>query len=382
MDEEILACVEEKNIQYLHSGQISKYIFPMERIQAHKKKIPHIIVRFFIISFKSENEILFLVQKRGKSKESYPEFFTDSASGHVIFEKNLDLTKIKNNAIRELEEEFGILKKAIEKIIFYDLSVEEDNVTKEIAYIFLGVVDYDAELNPNPEEVDSNESKFYSKSELISILRNQKSIDYSKKIWEKIISSDVKEMFQSQKIVNTTEKFNTGFFIGRFQPLHHGHIYVIKRILELCNRIKIGIGSSQMSNNMNDPFTSEERKMFIESAMRKREIPSENYDIFEIPDIFNANKWVDHVTSIVGNFDVAFSNSDWVRQLFESKGIKVGKKLEIFKNKFNGTNVRNLIVKNGKKWFNLVPKEVITLMEKFNGIERMKNLSKNSEKRE
>jgi nicotinamide mononucleotide adenylyltransferase len=79
---------------------------------------------------------------------------------------------------------------------------------------------------------------------------------------------------------------------------------------------------------------------------------------------------------------VAFSNSDWVRQLFESKVIKIGKKLEIFKNKFNGTNVRNLIVENDKKLYNLVPKEVITLMEKFNGIERMKHLGKNPEKRE
>jgi len=381
MDEEILACVEEKDIQYLHSGQISKYIFPMERIQAHKKKIPHLIVRFFIVSFKSENEILFLVQKRGNNKESYPGFFTDSASGHVVFEQNLDLTKIKNNAIRELEEEFGILKKAIKKIIFYDLNVEEDKFTKEIAYIFLGIVNKDAKLNPNPEEIDPKESMFYSKSELNEICL-RKSIDYSKKIWEKIISSDVKEMFQSQKIVNTTEKFNTGLFIGRFQPLHHGHIYVIKRILELCNRIKIGIGSSQISNNVNDPFTSEERKKFIEAAMKKRNIPLQNYEVFEIPDIFNANKWVDHVTSIVGNFDVAFSNSDWVRQLFESKGIKIGKKLEIFKNKFNGTNVRNLIVENDKKLYNLVPKEVITLMEKFNGIERMKHLWKNPEKRE
>ena len=374
MDEEILACVEEKDIQYLHSGQISKHVFPMDRIQAHKKKIPHLIVRFFIVSFKSENEILFLVQKRGKNKESYPNFFTDSASGHVIFEKNLDLTKIKNNAIRELEEELGILKKAINKIIFYGLNVEEDNFTKEIAYIFLGLVNRNVGLNLNPEEVDPYESKFYNKSELNEILRHQKSIDYSKKIWEKLISSDVKVMFQSQKSVKITEKYDTGLFIGRFQPLHHGHIYVIKKILELCNRIKIGIGSSQMSNKANDPFTSDERKMFIEAALKKRNIPSDNYEIFEIPDIFDANRWVDHIISIVGNFDVAFSNSDWVRQLFVSKGIKIGKKIEIFKNKFNGTNVRNLIVEKDKKLYNLVPKEVINLMEKFNGIERIKAL--------
>ena len=73
MEKEILACIEDKNIKYLHSGQISKYVFPLERSEAHKKQVSHLIIRFFIMTITPDNEIIYLVQKRGKNKKSYPE---------------------------------------------------------------------------------------------------------------------------------------------------------------------------------------------------------------------------------------------------------------------------------------------------------------------
>ena len=135
-------------------------------------------------------------------------------------------------------------------------------------------------------------------------------------------------------------------FIGRFQPLHHGHLYVLRTILKSYNKVKIGIGSSQLSNAINDPFTSEERKKFLNTALEKRNISSKRYEIYDIPDIFNAQKWVDHVISIVGEFSSVFSNSDWVRALFLNKDFKVEKKIAIFKKQFNANNIRNLIKKN------------------------------------
>ncbi|MFX1443137.1 MAG: nicotinamide-nucleotide adenylyltransferase, partial [Promethearchaeota archaeon] len=172
---------------------------------------------------------------------------------------------------------------------------------------------------------------------------------------------------------------NVALFIGRFQPLHHGHIYVIYRILESHKKLKIGIGSSQLSETKNDPFTSAERIEFIKTAFEKRNISKNKYEIYEIPDIFNAQKWVDHVVSIVGDFDVIYSNSDWVRQLFRNKGYMVGKKLGIFKKKYNASNIRKLISRKNKNWTSLVPKEVANLMKEFNGIERIQSFYEISE---
>ena len=61
MEEEILACIKEENIKFLESGQISKYVFPIPRKEAHLKKIPHLIVRVFIIAITPNGEIRYLV---------------------------------------------------------------------------------------------------------------------------------------------------------------------------------------------------------------------------------------------------------------------------------------------------------------------------------
>ena len=331
------------------------------------------------MAIKPDNETVYLVQKRGKNKKSYPEFYTDSASGHVIYRPNLELNDIKENAIRELEEEFGIPRNRINKIILHDLNTEQDNFTKEIAYIFFGLVDYSVKLKPNFEELEIKESRFYSKKELENILRNEKSVDYSKEIWNYLIQIDVISLFEKNQNLKKSSSQDVALFIGRFQPLHHGHIYVISRILESHKKLKIGIGSSQLSKTKNDPFTSEERIKFINTAFEKRKISKNKYEVYEIPDIFNAQKWVDHVVSIVGDFDIIYSNSDWVRQLFQNKNYLVGKKLVIFKKKYNASNVRKLISKENKNWKSLVPKEIANLIEEFKGIERIQSLYEISE---
>lgn len=379
MEKEIIACINDKNVKYLQSGQISKYTFPMDRKEAHKKKIPHLIVRFFIISISPNNNILYLVQRRGKNKKSYPEYFTDSASGHVTWTKTLDLNEIKQNAIRELKEEFGIPPTNIRKVKFFDLNTEKDNLTKEISYVFLGLVDYNVDLKPNPNELEIEGSQFYTREELERLLKNEKLIDYSKEIWREILDMDVISHFKQEFDKNSNKAERIALFIGRFQPLHHGHIYVLNKILNAYNIVKIGIGSSQLSHLPNDPFTSEERVKFLKAALKKRKIGNKRYNIYKIPDIFDVKNWVDHVVSIVGEFNIIFSNSDWVRELFQSEGFRVAKKITIFKKKFNGNNIRSLIREENNSWRNLVPNEVIELMKDFNGIKRIKKLDEKSE---
>ena len=92
MPKELLACIKNENIKYLHSGQIAKFIFPMERDEAHRKKVSHLIIRLFVMAHNPDNQILYLVQKRGESKSSFPNYYTDSASGHVVYKKDLSLS--------------------------------------------------------------------------------------------------------------------------------------------------------------------------------------------------------------------------------------------------------------------------------------------------
>lgn len=374
MEKEIVACIKKNNLKYLESGQISKVIFPLERQEAHKKKIIHLITRFFIISHSSNGEIRYLVQKRSNNKAEYPEYFTDSSSGHLLWKKSMDLKKIKKDAMRELEEEFGIPSRALNRIKFYELKDETDNKEREISYVFFGLVDYDVIIKPNPNELDIKGSRFYGRAELENILKNEKSIGYTKKIWKKLFTTDINSLFENEAVPKFSQSNNSALFIGRFQPLHHGHIYILKNILKSYRTVKIGIGSSQLSNTFNDPFTNIERREFLQTTLKKRHISIKRYDIYDVPDIFNAKEWVDHVVSIVGEFDAIFSNSDWIRELFQNEGFRVGKKITIFKKKFNSSNIRQLIIKNNKSWKPLVPKEIIELIEEFDGINRLKSL--------
>jgi len=216
----------------------------------------------------------------------------------------------------------------------------------------------------------------YSKSELENILEREKLVDYSKQHWIKLLGTNILKLLKEKDYYKDTQE--TALFIGRFQPFHLGHLHVIQKILKECKKLIIGIGSSQLSHTKNDPFTSDERTQFIVSSLESISgITPERYEIIKIPDIFNAEKWVDQVVSTVGEFDVIFSNSEWVRQLFQNKGIKVAEKVLLELDNYNATKIRNLIVKNDNKWLGLVPKPVHELIKKFNGIDRIRALYNN-----
>ena len=98
-------------------------------------------------------------------------------------------------------------------------------------------------------------------------------------------------------------------FIGRFQPFHNGHLKVIKNSLKIYNEIIIGIGSSQYKDKPENPFSSEERSDMIKKTLVNQDI--NNYKIVRIPDIHNPPKWVEHVKSIISDFDVVITNNSF-----------------------------------------------------------------------
>ena len=58
-------------------------------------------------------------------------------------------------------------------------------------------------------------------------------------------------------------KHKVGLYIGRFQPFHRGHLSVVKKALEECDTLVIAIGSAQESRTKKNPFSFDERKLFI-----------------------------------------------------------------------------------------------------------------------
>ncbi|HET8794550.1 MAG TPA: nicotinamide-nucleotide adenylyltransferase, partial [Nitrososphaeraceae archaeon] len=83
--------------------------------------------------------------------------------------------------------------------------------------------------------------------------------------------------------------------------------------------------------------------------------------------------WFEYLNSMVPEFQILYSGNKYVRYLCKDK-IIVKEPIFSNKKKYNGENIRRLIV-NNKRWDNLVPNPVKDIIIYINGIERIKTLS-------
>jgi bifunctional NMN adenylyltransferase/nudix hydrolase len=94
------------------------------------------------------------------------------------------------------------------------------------------------------------------------------------------------------------KKFNTIFYIGRFQPFHNAHKEIIKHALMLSNNVVVLVGSSESPRTIKNPFTFEERKEFIYSNFHG----NSTYSLFVEPikDYpYDDVRWIEEVGSIM-----------------------------------------------------------------------------------
>ena len=171
-------------------------------------------------------------------------------------------------------------------------------------------------------------------------------------------------------------------YLGRFNPPHKGHIYAIEHILEQTDidEIIILIGSGEKAYSLKNPFTGGERLEMMTEIVRSHFNINQFY-ITAIPDINRNTIWPANVTDLVPSFEVIFTNNPLVQQLFsklsntEVREIPLENRVE-----FSGKIIREKIVK-GEAWEDSVPENIVELIKKFNGVERMQALAKTDEKK-
>ena len=165
-----------------------------------------------------------------------------------------------------------------------------------------------------------------------------------------------------------------GILIGRMQPVHNGHMEVIKKILSEVDEIIIGIGSAQLSHEIKDPFTAGERLVMMNQTLAEAGIDASRYYIIPMQDInFNAI-WVSHVKMLTPPFTVVYSGNPLVKQLFKEDGYDVRQPPLYDRLHLSGTEVRRRIL-NDEDWQELVPNATVELIEEIDGVNRLKNLS-------
>jgi len=95
------------------------------------------------------------------------------------------------------------------------------------------------------------------------------------------------------------KKYQLAVFIGRFQPLHHGHEKVINEALKIADKVLVLVGSADSARTLRNPFTYEERKDMIRNTFR------------------NVNLYIAPIN------DYTYSDQKWIKSVHESIDKKV-----------------------------------------------------------
>ncbi|MBI5122432.1 pantetheine-phosphate adenylyltransferase [Candidatus Roizmanbacteria bacterium] len=165
-------------------------------------------------------------------------------------------------------------------------------------------------------------------------------------------------------------KYKITLIVGRFQPFHKGHLFLIKKALEKADKIIIGIGSANVSDE-NNPIDFETRKKIIKAVAYKEKFGNRLIKIAPLDDFFDDKKWLKNLEKQVGKFNLALGNNDWTNNILKKAGYKVMKVDYYKRSLYEGWRIRKLI-KEGKKWHDRIPDYLISnfefLISKFNHV--------------
>jgi hypothetical protein len=113
-----------------------------------------------------------------------------------------------------------------------------------------------------------------------------------------------------QNEISPLERFETAGMIARWQPVHRGHLVVLRALAERSRQVRIGIGSSN-EYNYRCPFTLPETLDMLRLALGDRQ----NFSLIPVPDLHNGPRWREMVLQLFGSLDLFVTANPYVRSL-------------------------------------------------------------------
>ncbi len=163
-----------------------------------------------------------------------------------------------------------------------------------------------------------------------------------------------------------------GVYWGRFNPPHKGHLRLIKNILREVDTLVIAIGSAEFKNTPRNPFDGQEKKFMMVAYLKELGINMNKVKVIPVPDGKSFSSAIKNLFRLCGKFDVLYTDKETIIKL-------IGKRVKVMRIKRIGnvssTKIRDAIA-SGSKWEHLTGKSVAKLIEKFDGVERIKKAYK------
>jgi len=109
--------------------------------------------------------------------------------------------------------------------------------------------------------------------------------------------------------------------LGRFQPFHKGHEYLVNSAFELAgdNEVIIAIGSADKGWESNNPWTLDERTEMVKSWLDEQ---NKSATIVGINDINDPPNWVNHASESHGEGVLVTSDKE-TKELYEESNFTV-----------------------------------------------------------
>lgn len=143
------------------------------------------------------------------------------------------------------------------------------------------------------------------------------------------------------------EKYKRALFIGRFQPFHTGHLTQVLLAAEIAEHVILGIGSANIWNTPDNPFSAETRELLIWSALERYPQTKNKVSIVYINDfIGDDDEWLNETINKTGKVDVVVGNNRWVNDLLRTIGVPSIEK-EFERTLFEGSRIRAALRANG-----------------------------------
>lgn len=156
-------------------------------------------------------------------------------------------------------------------------------------------------------------------------------------------------------------KYKTGLIVGRFQPFHKGHLFLLLKSGEICDNIIIGVGSTN-KKNIDNPYNYKTRKKMLIEVIKKENLGNKVKKIIPLKDIPNDNEWLKNVLEKTGAVDIVIGNNDWVSGIFRDAGYKVVEIPFLKRNYYEGKKIRDRM-RNHEEWKNRVPLYILGLIK-------------------
>lgn len=107
------------------------------------------------------------------------------------------------------------------------------------------------------------------------------------------------------------KKYDILVYIGRFSPVHNGHIETIKLAAKLCKKLIIIVGSSHGPRTIKNPWTYEERDRFLYNSFEHiNDLNVDSIQLSVVPVIdymYNDERWATNIQNIVNCQSVGFT---------------------------------------------------------------------------